>query len=108
MKDVREKDIKELLLESINLLKEQGVTAIYISLDMDVLDQAFAPGCPAIGPGGMDSPTLLDAMTYLGEEPLVVGMDIVELDPTLDFRDMTSRVAAQVIMYFLLAKERAR
>ena len=108
MKDVREKAIKEIISESIALLKAEGVASIYISLDMDVLDQAFAPGCPAIGPGGMDSWTLLDAMTYLGQEPLVGGMDIVELDPTLDFRDMTSRVAAQVIMYFLLGKERLR
>lgn len=49
--------------------------------------------------------TLLDAITYLGQEPLVQGMDIVEIDPTLDFRDMTSRIAAQVIMNFLLARE---
>jgi len=107
MKDVREKPITEIISESITLLKKQGVTAIYISLDMDVLDQAFAPGCPAIGPGGMDSMTLLDAITYLGQEELVCAMDIVELDPTLDFRDMTSRVAARVIMDFLLAKDTA-
>ena len=32
----------------------------------------------------------------------------IEIDPTLDFRDMTSRVAAQVIMSFLLARETVR
>ncbi|COF83505.1 Formimidoylglutamase [Streptococcus pneumoniae] len=53
----------------------------------------------------MDSTTLLDAIEFLGKESLVQGMDIVEIDPTLDFRDMTSRVAAQVIMSFLLARE---
>ena len=105
MKDVREREIKDIITESIEVLRNQGVTSIYISLDMDVLDQAFAPGCPAIGPGGMDSTTLLDAIEFLGKESLVQGMDIVEIDPTLDFRDMTSRVAAQVIMSFLLARE---
>ena len=104
MKDVKERAIKEIISESIAILKAQYVTVIYVSLDMDVLDQAFAPGCPAIGPGGMDSTTLLEAITNLGQEPLVGGMDIVEIDPTLDFRDMTSRVAAHVIMEFLLAK----
>ena len=104
MQDVRKRAIKDIISESIALLKEQGVTVIYVSLDMDVLDQAYAPGCPAIGPGGMDSWTLLDAITYLGQEPLVGGLDIVEIDPTLDIRDMTSRMAAQVIMDFLLAK----
>ncbi|PED06816.1 formimidoylglutamase [Bacillus pseudomycoides] len=105
MKHVREVAIKDIITESIEILRRQGVTAIYVSVDMDVLDQAFAPGCPAIGPGGMDSITLLDAITALGQEPLVQGMDIVEIDPTLDFRDMTSRIAAQVIMSFLLARE---
>lgn len=104
MKEVRAQAIKEMMAESIALLKVQGVTAIYVSLDMDVLDQAFAPGCPAIGPGGMDSQTLLDAITYLGEEPLVRALDITEIDPTLDIRDMTSRMAAHVIMNFLLSK----
>ena len=104
MKDVREKAIEEIISESIAHLKAQDVTTIYVSLDMDVLDQSFAPGCPAIGPGGMDCVTLLDAITYLGQEPLVTGLDIVEIDPTLDFRDMTSRMAAGVIMDFLLAK----
>ncbi|WP_459500094.1 formimidoylglutamase [Bacillus sp. C1] len=108
MKHVREVAMKDIIAESIETLRRQGVTAIYVSVDMDVLDQAFAPGCPAIGPGGMDSTTLLDAITALGQEPLVQGMDIVEIDPTLDFRDMTSRVAAQVIMSFLLARETTR
>ncbi|MEI4801827.1 formimidoylglutamase [Bacillus sp. FJAT-51639] len=108
MQHVRERHIKDIITESIELLRRQGVTSIYVSVDMDVLDQAFAPGCPAIGPGGMDSTTLLDAMTVLGQEPLVTGMDIVEIDPTLDFRDMTSRVAAQVIMSFLLSRETVR
>jgi formiminoglutamase len=71
---------------------------------MDVLDQAFAPGCPAIGPGGMDSQTLLDGICYLASHPKVCGMDIVELDPTIDFRDMTSRIAAHVILNFLVEK----
>ena len=47
MKDVREREIKDIIIESIEVLRKQGVTSIYISLDMDVLDQAFAPGCPA-------------------------------------------------------------
>ena len=105
MKDVREREIKDIITESIEILRNQGVTSIYISLDMDVLDQAFAPGCPAIGPGGMDSTTLLDAIEFLGKELLVQGMDIVEIDPTLDFRDMTSRVAAASDYEFSFSEE---
>lgn len=82
------------------------VDAVYVSLDMDVLDQAFAPGCPAIGPGGMDSATLLECISTLAAMPAVKGLDIVEIDPTLDIRDMTSRVAAHVILNFLREKTR--
>jgi len=103
MRDVRELGISKVIKESINHLVDK-VDAIYISLDMDVLDQAFAPGCPAIGPGGMDSQTLLDGICYLASHPKVSGMDIVELDPTIDFRDMTSRIAAHVILNFLVEK----
>lgn len=39
MKDVREREIKDIITESIEVLRKQGVTSIYISLDMDVLDQ---------------------------------------------------------------------
>jgi formiminoglutamase len=107
MRDVREKGIKKIINDSLNQLSAE-VDAIYISLDMDVLDQAFAPGCPAIGPGGMDSTTLLDGISYVASHPKVRGMDIVELDPTIDFRDMTSRIAAHVILNFLVEKVKLR
>ncbi|MDP5275959.1 formimidoylglutamase [Chengkuizengella axinellae] len=103
MRDVRNQSIQAIIHDSIELLKNK-VDVIYVSVDMDVLDQSFAPGCPAIGPGGMDSQTLLDAIHLLGEEKLVQAMDIVEIDPTLDFRDMTSRIAVHVILTFLLSQ----
>lgn len=103
MRDVRELGISKIINDSIQYLSDK-VDAIYISLDMDVLDQAFAPGCPAIGPGGMDSTTLLDGICLLAAHPKVKGLDIVELDPTIDFRDMTSRIAAHVILNFLVEK----
>ena len=106
MKDVRNREMKEIIEESVRQL-EKEVDAIYVSVDMDVLDQAFAPGCPAIGPGGMDSASLLDAVALLGECDIVKAIDIVEIDPTVDFRDMTSRTAAWVIMQFLKGKKKA-
>lgn len=105
MKAVHERSIVDIINESIASLQHK-VDHIYVSVDMDVLDQAFAPGCPAIGPGGMDSYTLLTAVELLAQCDKVTGMDIVEIDPTVDFRDMTSRVAAHVIMAFLKGKKK--
>ncbi|WP_408009623.1 formimidoylglutamase [Pseudalkalibacillus sp. A8] len=101
MKDVREQSLTDVLHHSIQQLKAH-VDVIYISLDMDVLDQAFAPGCPAIGPGGMTSDDLIEGIEMLAKEPMVKGMDIVEIDPAVDFRNMTSKLAAFIILTFML------
>lgn len=103
MGDVRKQTIEDLVDQSLKQLEDQ-VDVIYLSVDMDVLDQAFAPGCPAIGPGGMDSWTLLEGVYHAARHPKVRAMDIVEIDPTVDFRNMTSRVAANVILSYIKAK----
>ncbi|MGF3105723.1 formimidoylglutamase [Rossellomorea sp. DUT-2] len=97
MKDVRQQPMTELINSALNQLKDK-VDTIYLSVDMDVLDQAYAPGCPAIGPGGMHPDTLTEAVQTALEHPKVTTMDIVEIDPTLDIRDMTSRIASLLII----------
>jgi len=97
MKDVRERGPAELVRQGIEMLKGR-VNVIYLSVDMDVLDQSYAPGCPAISPGGMNPDELLDGLREALKHPGVTAMDIVEIDPTLDFRDMTSRIAALLVV----------
>lgn len=78
-----------------------GTDAIYVTVDMDVLDQAFAPGVPAMVPAGMTSWQLLDAVYLLGQNPQVKGFDIVCVDPVQDPRRATVRTALYVILNFL-------
>lgn len=101
MKDVRQQAMTELINNALNQLQDK-VDTIYLSVDMDVLDQAYAPGCPAIGPGGMHPDALTDAIQAALHHPKVTTMDIVEIDPTLDNRDMTSRVASLLIINSLI------
>jgi formiminoglutamase len=101
MKDVKQRQITELIQSALSQL-EAKVDTIYLSVDMDVLDQAYAPGCPAIGPGGMDSDTLAEVVQKAVKHPKVQTMDIVEIDPTLDIRDMTSRIASLLIINTLI------
>ncbi len=101
MRDVRQRPVADLILEALAKL-ENKVDTIYLSVDMDVLDQAYAPGCPAIGPGGMEPAALSEAIRLASHHPKVQFMDIVEIDPTLDIRDMTSRVAASFLLDALL------
>lgn len=64
---------------------------LYISLDIDVLDPAFAPGISHHEPGGMSVRQLLDVLQSI--EATVVGADIVEYNPTRDVHHMTAMVA---------------
>jgi formiminoglutamase len=68
---------------------------------MDVLDQAFAPGAPALVPGGMTSLQLFEMLLVLGGHPKVRALDIVEVDPSQDPRRATVRVAVHAMLTFL-------
>lgn len=103
MGDLLQSGISSILQKELDRLKGK-VSRIYVSLDMDVLDQAYAPGCPAIGPGGMSSRELLEGIALLSKDPYVKAMDIVEIDPTIDFRNMTSRLAAYTMLEFMKGK----
>lgn len=107
MKDVRKHGIMRLVEDAYRYL-ENKVDAIYLSVDIDVIDQAFAPGCPAIGPGGMLPDDLFEALQYLGRQTKTTAIDIVEIDPAQDYRDMTSRIGVYSLLSFMTGKEEKR
>ncbi len=68
---------------------------LYLSLDLDVLDPAFAPGISHYEPGGLTTRQVLDILHAL-PCPLA-GADIVELNPDRDIHGMTAMVAAKAL-----------
>jgi arginase len=75
---------------------------VYVSVDMDALDPAFAPGVSHHEPGGMTTRQLLDAIRQLGDgRATIVGADVVELNPTRDVNDVTAMVAAKIFRELL-------
>ncbi len=68
---------------------------VYVSLDLDVLDPAFAPGISHYEPGGLTSRELIHLIQNLPAQ--VIGGDIVELNPTRDIQEMTAMVAAKLL-----------
>ncbi|MDU0202845.1 MULTISPECIES: formimidoylglutamase [Paenibacillus] len=99
-KDVRRMGIDVVLDEAIGLAGKD-TDVLYVSFDVDVIDQAYAPGCPAIGTGGMHPWDAMDALHRLGALPKVQGLDFVCIDPTVDLRNVTSRLAVQFMLSFL-------
>jgi formimidoylglutamase len=72
--------------------------AIYVDLDVDVVDAAFAPGCPGARPGGLMPGELLDAAREAGRHPSVRAVDIVEVDATRDRSGVTVDLAAMCLL----------
>ncbi len=66
---------------------------VYVSLDLDALDPAFAPGVSHHEPGGFSVREVLQLLA--GIEGTVVGADVVEYNPIRDHADMTAMVAVK-------------
>ena len=71
---------------------------IYLSLDMDVLDPAYAPGVGTPEPLGLDPHTLVTLLGSLLSTGKVVGLEIVETNPLMDPSNVTSFLAAKIVI----------
>lgn len=74
---------------------------LFVSLDLDVVDQAFAPGVSAPNPQGWTPGEATAWARAAGANPGVVCFDIMELNPLVDEGGRTARLAAHVFLAFL-------
>lgn len=79
---------------SINTIP-QFQRPIYLSLDVDALDPAFAPGVSHHEPGGLTTRQLLNIIQQINVP--ILGADIVEYNPDRDINDMTAMVCAKLL-----------
>jgi agmatinase len=99
MHDVRRLGIEEVVGGAIDVV---GSGPIYVSVDVDVLDPAFAPGTGTPEPGGMESADLLWACRTLAERLELVGAEVVEVIPTAPgSADITALVADRIVREIL-------
>ncbi len=75
--------------------------ALYVSIDLDVLDSSIAPGHSLQEPGGLSYRQLRTILVEVARRGRVVGFDVVELNPARDPSGATSRVAAWIATHFL-------
>jgi arginase len=68
---------------------------LYISLDMDAFDPAFAPGVSHHEPGGLTSRQVIDIIQQIRSP--IIGADIVEYNPQRDINDVTAALAAKLL-----------
>jgi agmatinase len=107
MHAVTERGIRAVVSEAIAVA---GPGPVFVTIDVDVLDPAFAPGTGTPEPGGMSSADLLWAARTLTAELDVVGADVVEVCPTaIGAADITALVGSRIVHELLtgLALRRA-
>lgn len=78
-----------------------GTDALFLSVDIDAIAQAFAPGCSAPSPRGLTPQQVWEMVFLAGTHPQVRLMDLMEINPQYDVDDRTARLGASILLAFL-------
>lgn len=74
----------------------------YLAFDIDALDPSIAPGTTAPAPGGLLYDEWIDLIEGICKKGKIVGMNVCEVCPTFDCADLTSLIAARVILDMIM------
>lgn len=102
LKKMRTLGITQTIADAFSLL---DVDLVYVTVDVDVLDIAYAPGVPAATPGGMRSDELFALLFEIGQRD-VAAIDFVCIDPLRDVAQMTVKAAAYAYFTFIAAQQK--
>ena len=95
--------LSEVLAAVRQRMQSLGHPPLYLTLDIDCLDPAFAPGTGTPEPGGLSTAQLLTFLEEWADLPFV-GMDCVEVSPAYDHAQLTSMAAAHAVWTYLCAR----
>ncbi|MCX8250298.1 MAG: agmatinase [Dehalococcoidia bacterium] len=98
MSEIETRGFDEVIAEAISEALD-GADHLYLSVDIDVADPAFAPGTGTPEPGGLSGRELLRAVRRIvGSDVHLVAMDVVEVSPPYDSSDITAQLAHRVVL----------
>ncbi|MGH9675311.1 MAG: arginase family protein [Bryobacteraceae bacterium] len=96
---VHERGIEVVVAEALAHLDARA-DRIYVDIDLDVLDRAYAPAAPGSRPGGLWPHQLRRAARMCGVHSKVRAVDLVEIDPSQDIAGVTALAAAACLLEF--------
>lgn len=96
MRKIDEFGVSVLIRDIVDRVKARN-GVLHVSFDVDFLDPSVAPGCGTMVPGGASYREAHLVMELLHDSGLVRSLDVVELNPFLDERGRTARVAVELI-----------
>jgi len=95
MKDIDRNGIAAVMDQAI-AIASSGTAGIHVSFDLDVCDPAIAPGVGTPVKGGLDYREAHMVMEMVADSGLLMSLDLVEVNPVLDDRNMTAILAAEL------------
>jgi len=97
MKDIDRQGIASVVEQAVGLAG-QGTAGIHVSFDMDVCDPDIAPGVGTPVKGGLDYREAHMLMEIIADSGLLTALDLVEINPTLDVRNVTAQLGAELVL----------
>ncbi|MGA7835076.1 MAG: agmatinase [Acidimicrobiales bacterium] len=97
MAEIIARGLDAVLDESLEIAMDD-CDAVFVSIDVDVVDPGAAPGTGTPEPGGLTSRQLLDAVRRIAMSVPVAGVDVVEVAPPYDHAEITAYLANRVVL----------
>jgi agmatinase len=97
MTEVVARGLDDCLTEAFQIALDD-CDAVFLSVDVDVVDPGMAPGTGTPEPGGLTGRQLLDAVRRIAMELPLAGVDVVEVAPPYDHAEVTGFLANRVVL----------
>ena len=97
MKDIDRQGIASIVEQAVSLAGT-GTAGVHVSFDMDVCDPLIAPGVGTPVKGGLDYREAHMVMEIVADSGLLTSLDLVEVNPTLDLRNMTAQLGTELAL----------
>jgi arginase len=100
MRDVDERGMRAVMEDAIRRATN-GTAGVHVSFDLDAMDPEEAPGVGTPSPGGLSYREAHLAMEMLADTGKVHSVELVEVNPILDHRNGTARLAVELLASLL-------
>ncbi len=97
MKDIDRQGIAAVVEQAVNLAGT-GTAGIHVSFDMDVCDPSIAPGVGTPVKGGLNYREAHMVMEIVADSGLLMSLDLVEVNPTLDIQNTTAQLGTELAL----------
>ena len=97
MRDIDERGMRAVMVDALAAALD-GTRGVHVSLDIDIMDPDVAPGTGTVVPGGVTEREAHLAMEMVADTGKLLSMDVTEINPVLDERNQTARLAVDLAL----------